>query len=69
MTLQALPGDPFFSRRDNALFCEEIALSNLAAQYGTPLFVYSKAAMLGALASYQRAFAGRNAQVHYAMKA
>ena len=69
MTLQALPGDPFFSRRDNALFCEGIALSNLAAQYGTPLFVYSKAAMLGALASYQRAFAGRNAQVHYAMKA
>lgn len=69
MTTQALPGDPFFFRRDNALFCEEIALSNLAAQYGTPLFVYSKAAMLGALAAYQRAFAGRNAQVHYAMKA
>ena len=69
MTTQALPGDPFFFRRDNALFCEDIALSNLAAQYGTPLFVYSKAAMLGALAAYQRAFAGRNAQVHYAMKA
>jgi len=69
MTTQALPGDPFFSRLDNALFCEEIALSSLAAHYGTPLFVYSKAAMLGALAPYQRAFAGRNAQVHYAMKA
>ena len=69
MTTQALPGDPFFFRRDNTLFCEDIALSNLAAQYGTPLFVYSKAAMLGALAAYQRAFAGRNAQVHYAMKA
>jgi diaminopimelate decarboxylase len=69
MTTPTLPGHPFFSRRDNALFCEDIALSSLAAQYGTPLFVYSKAAMLGALASYQRAFAGRNAQVHYAMKA
>jgi diaminopimelate decarboxylase len=69
MTTQALPGDPFFFRRDNALFCEDVALSSLAAQYGTPLFVYSKAAMLGALAAYQRAFAGRNAQVHYAMKA
>jgi diaminopimelate decarboxylase len=69
MTTQALPGNPFFSRRDNVLFCEDITLSSLAAQYGTPLFVYSKAAMLGALASYQRAFAGRNAQVHYAMKA
>jgi diaminopimelate decarboxylase len=69
MTKQTLPGDPFFYRRGNALFCEDIALPSLAAQYGTPLFVYSKAAMLGALASYQRAFAGRNAQVHYAMKA
>lgn len=69
MTTQTLPGDPFFSRRDGELFVEGVRLSTLAGQYGTPLFVYSKAAMLGALAPYQRAFAGRNAQVHYAMKA
>jgi diaminopimelate decarboxylase len=31
--------------------------------------VYSKAAMLHALAAYQRAFVGRDAKVHYAMKA
>jgi diaminopimelate decarboxylase len=69
MTTQTLPGDPFFSRRDGELFVEGVRLSTLAGQYGTPLFVYSKAAMLGALAPYQRAFAGRDAQVHYAMKA
>jgi diaminopimelate decarboxylase len=33
------------------------------------LFVYSKAAMLAALAAYQRGLAGRKAQICYAMKA
>jgi diaminopimelate decarboxylase len=48
---------------------EEANLSALAQQYGTPLFVYSKAAMLAALAAYQRGFAGRQVQICYAMKA
>ena len=46
-----------------------MALMSLAQTHGTPLFVYSKAAMLSALAAYQRGFAGRNAQICYAMKA
>ncbi len=45
------------------------SLSTLAREHGTPLFVYSKAAMLDALAAYQRGFAGRRAQICYAMKA
>jgi diaminopimelate decarboxylase len=44
-------------------------LGALAQQHGTPLFVYSKAAMLAALGAYQRGFAGRHAQICYAMKA
>lgn len=48
---------------------EDVRLSDLARQYGTPLFVYSKAAMLSALAAYQRGFAGRQVQICYAMKA
>jgi diaminopimelate decarboxylase len=64
-----LPGAPFVHYRGNALYVENAALSGLAASYGTPLFVYSKAAMLAALAAYQRGFAGRNAQICYAMKA
>ena len=48
---------------------EDVCLGDLARQYGTPLFVYSKAAMLSALAAYQRGFAGRDAQICYAMKA
>ncbi|MEY3887074.1 MAG: Diaminopimelate decarboxylase [Pseudomonadota bacterium] len=48
---------------------EGVALSKVAAQFGTPVFAYSKASMLAALAAYQRGFAGRNAQICYAMKA
>ncbi|MEO6015655.1 MAG: diaminopimelate decarboxylase [Polaromonas sp.] len=64
-----LPGQPFVAYRDGALHIEDVALDALASQYGTPLFVYSKASMLKALAAYQRGFKGRNAQICYAMKA
>ena len=65
----ALPGHPFTAYRDDVLFVEDIAVSGLAKAHGTPLFVYSKAAMLSALAAYQRGFEGRDAQICYAMKA
>ena len=64
-----LPGAPFMAYRDQQLCIEQLRLQDLAQQHGTPLFVYSKAAMLHALSAYQRAFAGRQAKVHYAMKA
>lgn len=68
-TTAALPGQPHFSHRDGELFVENVALRELAREHGTPLFVYSKAAMLSALAAYQRGFAGRKARICYAMKA
>jgi diaminopimelate decarboxylase len=64
-----LPGHPFVAYQDSALYVEGVALSSLASIHGTPLFVYSKSAMLSALAAYQRGFSGRNAQICYAMKA
>ena len=69
MTHPTLPGQPHIAYRDQQLFAEGVSASDLARQYATPLFVYSKAAMLGALAAYQRGFAGRKAQICYAMKA
>ena len=69
MTVSTLPGHPFIAYQDGALCVEQVRLSTLAAQHGTPLFVYSQAAMLSALAAYQRGFAGRQAQICYAMKA
>jgi diaminopimelate decarboxylase len=68
-SIKALPGQPHFSVRNGELFAENVALRELAREHGTPLFVYSKAAMLSALAAYQRGFAGRKARICYAMKA
>ena len=69
MSLPTHAGAPFVATQHNALYLEGVKLADLAAQHGTPLFVYSKAAMLNALAAYQRGFAGRNARICYAMKA
>jgi diaminopimelate decarboxylase len=69
MNTTSLPGQPHFAYRGDELFVEDVRLADLAAKHGTPLFVYSKAAMLAALAAYQRGFAGRKAQICYAMKA
>ena len=69
MSEQILPGQPHIAYRGKELHVEQVRLSDLARQYGTPLFVYSSAAMLSALAAYQRGFSGRNAKVCYAMKA
>ena len=66
---RALPGHPPLARRGTELWLEGVRLDDLASTHGTPLFVYSKAAMLSALGAYQRGFAGRQATIHYAMKA
>jgi len=64
-----LPGFPQIHYAGQSLHAEGCDLARLAQTYGTPLFVYSKASMIEALAAYQRGFAGRNAQICYAMKA
>jgi diaminopimelate decarboxylase len=64
-----LPGHPHIAYVGDELFVEQTPLSALAQEYGTPLFVYSKASMLAALAAYQQGFAGRQVQICYAMKA
>ena len=63
-----LPGHPHIAYRDGDLYVENQRVADLAAQYATPLFIYSKAAMLSALAAYQRGFSGRKVQICYAMK-
>ena len=65
----ALPGGAHLSYRDGQLYMEAVPLAPLARAHGTPLFVYSQAAILDALAAYQRGLAGRRALICYAMKA
>ena len=69
MTFSPLPGQPQLHYRDETLYLEDRRLSDLAREHGTPLYVYSQASMLQALAAYQRGFAGRKVQICYAMKA
>lgn len=64
-----LPGHPHLHYDGGELFAERVSVAELAREHGTPLFVYSKASMLAALAAYQRGFAGRRAKICYAMKA
>jgi diaminopimelate decarboxylase len=65
----SLPGSPHLARRSGELSLDGVGLEALARRFGTPLYVYSQAAMLDAVAAYQRALQGREHLVCYAMKA
>jgi diaminopimelate decarboxylase len=67
--VSTLPGAPFVARRGADLFVEGCRLDALAADFGSPLYVYSRGAMRAALAAYTGALAGRVHLVCYAMKA
>ena len=69
MTTPKLPGAPFLVRQGNDLWLDGVRLADLAAEFGTPLYVYSQAAMRSAAATYQTALAGRPHLLCYAMKA
>jgi diaminopimelate decarboxylase len=69
MNTPLLPGQLHIHYASGQLWAEGLSLNTLVAQHGTPLFVYSKASMLDALAAYQRGFTGRDVQICYAMKA
>ena len=69
MTHAILPGHPHIAYQGDTLCIEDVRVNALADSYGTPLFVYSQAAMQDALAAYQRGFAGRKLHICYAMKA
>ncbi|MGE9658559.1 diaminopimelate decarboxylase [Snodgrassella alvi] len=53
----------------NSLKCEQVPYSVLAAQYGTPLYVYSQKAMTDAFNLYQQAFADLKFLICYSVKA
>ena len=63
MTLSA------FAYVDGVLHTEGVSAVSLAEQFGTPLYVYSRAALTDAWQAYAGACAGRRATVHVAVKA
>lgn len=54
---------------DGELQVEDVACSKLAAEYGTPLYVYSRAAIEGAWRAFDQALSARPHLVCYALKA
>ena len=58
-----------FSRSDGALCIEAVPLEALAQQFGTPCYVYSRAALEHAWHEFASASAGRDVLVCYAVKA
>lgn len=58
-----------YSYRRGALFVEGVRLSDLARQYGTPLYVYSGEKIRSQFDSFDRAFSAHPHTLCYAMKA
>jgi diaminopimelate decarboxylase len=58
-----------FAAHDGVLHCESVPLPAIAERFGTPTYVYSRAALLAGYRAYADALAGRSALVCYAMKA
>ncbi len=58
-----------FSYRQAELFAEDVSIESIADQVGTPVYVYSTAAIRRAYGRMQRAFSPIGARLHYAVKA
>ena len=60
---------PWLSRSERGLCVESFALADIAAQHGTPAWVYSKVALSKHWQAFADALSGRKALICYAMKA
>jgi diaminopimelate decarboxylase len=58
-----------FQYRDGALHAEQVPLARIAAEFGTPCYVYSRAALTSAWRDFDAAFSGRDHLLCYAVKA
>ncbi|MGO3741112.1 diaminopimelate decarboxylase [Kerstersia sp.] len=68
-TLPEPVGAPYFHYEHGELYAEGVPVSDLARLHGTPLYVYSRAALRAAWQRFADAINGRDALVCYGMKA
>ncbi len=57
-----------FTSQGGGLCAEGVPLEQIAARFGTPCYVYSRAALTAAFEDYRAALVGRNAMVCFAVK-
>lgn len=58
-----------FNYLNNQLHAEQVPLADIAEQYGTPCYVYSRAALTGGFRQFSDALQGREHLICYAVKA
>ena len=58
-----------FNRRDQKLYAEDVPLELIAAEVGTPCYVYSRAGIEQRWRAYDSAFADHPHHICYAVKA
>lgn len=64
-----MSGFPLFDYRDGRLYAESVPLDRIAAEFGTPCYVYSRAALTTAYREFEAAFAGHEHLICYSVKA
>ena len=62
-------GVGFWRTPDGELFCEDVPLADVSRRFGTPVYVYSRAAVTERVRAYEAAFGGAPHQICYAVKA
>lgn len=60
--------EPFIYKQ-KSLFCEQVSFNFLAKKFGTPLYVYSQAALKNQFQRFKKAFGKSNVLICYSMKA
>lgn len=64
-----MPKVNHFEYRDHELYCEEVRVADLAAEHGTPLYVYSAATIRRHFQAFDTAFAGLDHMTCFSVKA
>ena len=59
----------YFHYQDNQLYVEQVPLADIAARFGTPCYVYSRAALTDGFRQFTGALQGREHLICYAVKA
>ncbi len=59
----------YFVYRDGELYCENVKLSTVAQKYKTPVYIYSKKAIVDRINEYKEAFSEYDTLICYAVKA
>jgi diaminopimelate decarboxylase len=59
----------YFHYKNDVLYAEQVPLADIALQFGTPCYVYSRAALTDSLGQFTKALQGREHLICYAVKA